>query len=62
MLHSPIVCDGDGYPLKITNSSFEILGVSDNGALKGNKLFNEFVDVWNKSEPLTENTYNSIYL
>lgn len=58
VLYSPIVCDSEGYPLPITNSSFEMLSVFDN---KGTDLYNTFNTVWEKSVPLTEELYNTLY-
>ena len=60
--HSPIICDGEGYPLPITNSSFEIIGISDSTTNnRGQKLYDTFMDAWNQAEPLTEELYNELY-
>ncbi len=58
VLYSPIICDSEGYPLSITNSSFEITGISDDTT---NQYFNIFMDTWNQSVPLTEELYNELY-
>ena len=62
VLYSPIICDGEGYPLPITNSSFEIIGISDSTTNnRGQKLYDTFMDAWNQAEPLTEELYNELY-
>lgn len=63
LLHRDIICDSDGYPLPYTNSEFEILSINEAHGLnnKGNKLYKEFQDIWDKAEPLTEEKYNEIY-
>ena len=58
VLYSPIICDSDGYPLPITNSSFEITGISDGTT---NQYFDIFMDTWSQSVPLTEELYNELY-
>jgi hypothetical protein len=62
VLYSPITCDSEGYPLQITNSSFEIIGISESDSTsRGNVLYDAFMDVWNQSIPLTEELYNELY-
>ena len=62
LLYSPIICDSEGYPLQITNSSFEIMEVTQSKSTnRGDILYNTFIDVWNKSIPLTEELYNQLY-
>ena len=63
VLHTPIIRDTDGRPLPITNSSFEVLSISEENMPenKGRKLCQTFIDTWNDSIPLTEELYNSIY-
>ena len=62
LLYSPIICDIEGYPLQITNSSFEIMEVTQSKSTnRGDILYNTFIDVWNKSIPLTEELYNQLY-
>lgn len=63
VLHRTIICDGEGYPLPYTNSEFEILSVSDNENQmnRGSIIYNQFVEVWDNSIPLTEDLYNEIY-
>lgn len=62
VIHSDIVCDSEGYPLPITNSAFEILSViNNNDSNKGRYYADKFLDVWNKSIPLTEELYCRLY-
>lgn len=62
VLYSPITCDSEGYPLQITNSSFEIIGISESDTIsRGKHLYDTFMDVWNQSVPLTEELYNELY-
>lgn len=63
VLKRVITCDGEGYPLPYTNTEFEVIGISDNSltSAPGNILLDEFLTVWDNSEPLTEELYNSIY-
>lgn len=62
VLHSSIICDSEGYPLPITNSSFEILGMSDNDPHnRGKHFFDYFADTWENAVPLTEELYKSLY-
>lgn len=62
VLYSPITCDGEGYPLQITNSSFEIIGISENDTMnRGTHFYNIFKDVWEQAVPLTEKLYNELY-
>ena len=62
VLYSPIICDSEGYPLQITNSSFEIIGISENDSLnRGKHLYDTFLDVWEHAIPLTEKLYNELY-
>lgn len=62
VLYSQIICDGEGYPLPITNSSFEIIGISDDDTNnRGKNIYNAFVDVWKNAVPLTEMLYDEIY-
>lgn len=61
-MYSHIICNNEGYPLPMTNSSFEISTVSDEGrGNKGRRYFDDFIDVWERSIPLTEELYNEIY-
>lgn len=40
VLYSPIACDSEGYPLQITNSSFEIIRISESDMIgRGKQLF-----------------------
>lgn len=62
VLYSPIICDGEGYPLPITNSSFEILSITnDDAGNRGKDLYDTFIDVWENAIPLTEKLYNELY-
>lgn len=62
VLYSPIICDSEGYPIQITNSSFEILEISESEPnSRGIHLYNTFVDVWENAVPLTEALYNELY-
>ena len=62
MLYSPIICDSEGYPLQITNSSFEIVGISESDIQsRGKHLYNTFSNVWEQAVPLTEKLYNELY-
>lgn len=62
VLYSPIICDCEGYPLKITNSKFEILGIlEDDVNNRGKQYYDKFLNVWNQSVPLTEELYNEVY-
>ncbi|MDE6052730.1 MAG: hypothetical protein K2G55_02995, partial [Lachnospiraceae bacterium] len=61
VLYSPITCDSEGYPLQITNSSFEIMGISESDTSRGRNLYNKFIDVWEQAVPLTEKLYNELY-
>ena len=62
VLYSSIICDSEGYPLPITNSPFEIFGISEDGMnSRGDRFYNTFIDVWEQSIPLTETLYNSLY-
>ena len=62
VLYSPITCNSEGYPLQITNSSFEIIGISESDTIsRGKHLYDTFMDVWNQSVPLTEELYNELY-
>ena len=63
LLYHHITCDGDGYPLPLTNSSFEVLDISDdcNPQSRGKKLLTTFEEVWINSKPLTKELYDHIY-
>ena len=62
VLYSPMTWDGEGYPLQITNASFEIMEISESDSTsRGNALYDTFMDVWNQSIPLTEELYNELY-
>lgn len=63
VLHSPIICDSEGYPLPITNSSFEILEIPEDDTLKsrGKHFFDSFVYTWENAIPLTEELYTELY-
>lgn len=63
LLYHKITCDSEGYPLPLTNSSFEVLDISDNclPLSKGKKLLSTFEDVWSHSVPLTKDLYDQIY-
>lgn len=62
VLYSPIIRDGEGYPLQITNAPFEVLGLSEDGTPnRGQHYFDKFSKVWENSIPLTEEIYKSIY-
>lgn len=62
VLYSPIICDSEGYPLPITNSSFEILGIYENkDTSRGNHFYKTFTDTWESAIPLTESLYNKLY-
>ena len=62
VLYSPIICDSEGYPLQITNSSFEIVGISESDIQsRGKHLYNTFSNVWEQAVPLTEKLYNELY-
>ena len=63
VLKRVITCDGEGYPIPYTNTEFEVIGISDNSltSAPGNIMLDEFLTVWDNSEPLTEELYNSIY-
>ena len=58
-----IICDSEGYPLPLTNSSFEVLDISDESlpSSKGRMLLKTFEDVWTNSIPLTKELYEDIY-
>lgn len=62
VLYSPIICDSEGYPLPITNSSFEIIEISENvEGNRGKNFYDIFIDAWKHSVPLTEELYNELY-
>lgn len=62
VLYSPIICDSEGYPLPITNSSFEILGIPGEGTSnRGTHFHDIFVDAWENAIPLTEELYKKLY-
>ena len=62
VLYSPIICDSEGYPLPITNSPFEVLGLSEEGTPnRARHYYDVFSEVWEKSIPLTEEIYKSLY-
>jgi len=45
-----------------TNSSFEILGISESDPLsRGKHLYDTFLSVWEQAIPLTEKLYNELY-
>ena len=46
ILYSPITCDSEGYPLQITNSSFEIIRISESDMIgRGKHLYNELYNI-----------------
>lgn len=62
VLYSPIICDSEGYPLPITNSSFEILGIDENDTNSRAKLLCDvFIGAWEAAIPLTEDLYKQLY-
>lgn len=62
VLYNSIPCDGDGYPLPMTNSPFEMLGLPEESTeTKATMLLNKYEDIWNQSIPLTEELYKEIY-
>ncbi len=62
VLYSPIICDSEGYPLPITNSPFEVLGVAEDVVhSRGAHCCDVFADAWESAVPLTEELYKELY-
>lgn len=62
VLYSPIICNSEGYPLQITNSSFEIIGIPESDTFsRGKHFYDTFLDIWEQAVPLTEKLYNELY-
>lgn len=68
VLYHSMPRDGEGYPLSMTNTPFKMYGLPSIGEeiktqseKKAKELFENYENIWNESEPLTEEIFYELY-